>query len=147
MTLVLCDASVVIKWQHEQGESEVKESRALLQSHCRGEVELYLLDLTIYEVGNVLVRPLGWDAARVADALEDLVALVPAISPTDGERRRAAELAEQHSLSYYDAAYAAVATVRGGRLVTADVKLLVAGLGLSPVALVAELGLPSHPSA
>lgn len=145
MTLVVCDASVVIKWQREEDETEVEESRALIRAHTRGQLELRLLDLALYEVGNVLVRGFRWDAVRVADALDDLVALVPTLTPTPAERRLAAELAEQHSLSYYDAAYAAAAAARGGWLVTADRQLLSAGLGVSAVALVAELGLSPAP--
>lgn len=76
MTLVVGDASVVIKWQHEKGEAEVAEARALLAAHARGEVELRILDPVLYEVGNVLVRVLRWEAGRAATALDYISSVV-----------------------------------------------------------------------
>ena len=48
-------------------------------------------------------------------------------------------LGERHGLTIYDAAYAAVAQVRGALLATLDVALLGSGLGLRPSSIVAEL--------
>jgi predicted nucleic acid-binding protein len=49
--------------------------------------------------------------------------------------RLAAELAAEHHLTFYDAAYAAVARTRNGVLATLDRKQLAAGLGLRPSAI------------
>lgn len=141
LTLVVGDASVVIKWQHEKGETEVAEARRLVTPVADGALELRILDLTLYEVGNVFVRALRWEAGRAAMALDCISSIVSTLTPSAAKHRLAAELAEEHGLSYYDAAYAAVAATRGGRLVTADRQLLSSGLGVSAVALVAELGL------
>jgi hypothetical protein len=35
-----------------------------------------MLDLALYEIGNVLLRALHWDPADVADQLDDLLAIV-----------------------------------------------------------------------
>lgn len=86
-----------------------------------------------YEVGNVLVRALRWEAAAVADQLDDLrVIVVPPILP-DGEILRAAStLAKDHSLSFYDAVWAVTARRYELVLVSADPRLREAGPAESP---------------
>ncbi len=51
---------------------------------------------------------------------------------------RAAQLAVEHDLTLYDAAYAAVAQRRGAALATLDGKLLACGLGSRPSELVQQ---------
>jgi hypothetical protein len=46
---VLCDASVVMKWFHAEGEEEVDAARALLDLHRSRRVALSVLDLTAYD--------------------------------------------------------------------------------------------------
>ena len=64
---LLIDTSVLIKWFHEAGESELAAARAIRNAHVRGEIDAHVLDLAIYEVGNVLARALKWTAHDVAD--------------------------------------------------------------------------------
>ncbi len=72
MTSVLCDTSVVVKWFHERGEAEVVPSRAILDAHAAGKLTAVVLDLTVYELGNVAARPLGLPGDRVAEILDRL---------------------------------------------------------------------------
>ena len=111
---------VVLKWFHSDGEADVDDAVAVLAAHRAGEVTVSILDLTLNELGNVLLRALGWRDADVADQLEDIEAISPPVAPTAGERRAAAVLAEAHSLTFYDAIYAGIASSRGAALVTAD---------------------------
>lgn len=141
VTDVVCDTSVVLKWFHHEGEQEVDEARALLAAHQSGLLTAWILDLTLYELGNVLLRSLGWPATDVAAQLDDLSAICTALTPTASELRLAAHLAEKHALTFYDAAYAAAARSRGADLATADRALLDAGVGASPSAVAAGLGL------
>lgn len=141
VTDVVCDASVVLKWLHRDGEDEVEEARMILAAHRSGRLSAWILDLTLYELGNVLLRALRWRAADVAEQLADLRTLCGVLSPVAAELTAAAELAEAHNLTFYDAAYAAVASTRGGALATADGALIAAGAGESPRALAARLGL------
>ena len=53
---VVSDANVVLKWFHSEGEDEVGPARALLDAHKERTVVLSVLDLTVYEVGNALMR-------------------------------------------------------------------------------------------
>jgi predicted nucleic acid-binding protein len=133
VTHLLIDTSVLIKWFHSEGESELSESRALRSAHVSGDVDAYMLDLASYEVGNVLARTLRWDPAEVADQLDDLHTILgPPLVMTADWLRHAAALAHDHGLSFYDASWAATAAKLSMRLVSADRQLLAAGLAESP---------------
>ncbi len=137
---VVSDANVALKWFHAEGEEEVEPARALLAGQRARTVSLSVLDLTPYELGNALLRGrLGVAAERVASVLEALAAVCPAIAPDTDDLREAAALAEQHGLTLYDAAYAAVASRRNAHLATLDRELLRAGLGRRPSELIEEL--------
>lgn len=129
MTSLLVDTSVLIKWFHSEGESELAEARAIRDSHVHGDLDAHVLDLAIYEVGNVLARALKWGADDVADQLDDLLAIVgsPLVMPQDW-LHNAARLADTHTLSFYDASWAAAAVALKIPLVSADRRLLAAGL-------------------
>src|SRR5438132_1234570 len=127
---LVTDSSVLLKWFITEQESEVDAAAALLRAHRLQLVRVILLDLTIYELGNNLVRRL--DAATAADRLDDIVLLCgPVISLEPEWRRDAAQLAERHRLTFYDAAFAAAARGLGVSLVSADRQLLAAGLAES----------------
>ena len=133
MTRLLIDTSVLIKWFHSDGESELEQARALRSAHVTREIDAHMLDLATYEVGNVLTRALRWPAADVADQLDDLHAILgPPLVMTPAWLRRAAKLAHIHSLSFYDASWAATAAELGIPLISADRRLLTAGLAESP---------------
>jgi predicted nucleic acid-binding protein len=143
VTRLLIDTSVLIKWFHTLGESEVAEARAIRDAHVRGDLDTHVLDLAVYEVGNVLVRALRWPAGDVADQLDDLLAITgPPMVMTQGWLRDAAALAELNSLSFYDASWAATAAALGIPLVSMDRRLLSAGVAETPSAVAARLRLP-----
>ncbi|WP_375475700.1 hypothetical protein [uncultured Jatrophihabitans sp.] len=56
MTRLLIDTSVLIKWFHDAGESELAEARAIRGAHIHGDLDAHVLDLAIYEVRNVPAR-------------------------------------------------------------------------------------------
>jgi predicted nucleic acid-binding protein len=132
VTRLLVDTSVLIKWFHEAGEGELTEARAIRDAHVRGDLDAHVLDLAVYEVGNVLVRGLRWTAGDVAEQLDDMLAITgPPLVMTQGWLREAAALAQAHALSFYDACWAASAAALGIPLVSADRRLLRAGLAES----------------
>jgi predicted nucleic acid-binding protein len=109
------------------------------------DVTLATLDLTRYEVANVSVR--AWrDSAQVAPLLEviDRIADDGGIMPcTTTLLTRAAELAEHHTISVYDAAYVAAASQAGATLVSCDARDLVdKGLACNPGS-ISEPGSPT----
>lgn len=140
MTDGLVDTSVVIKWFHSTGESEVEQARALLEAHVTGAATMHILDLAVYEVGNVLVRSLGWGATPAAEQLHDLTTICGdplAFSPL--WYADAADLAVRHRLSFYDACWAAAARGLDVPLISADHRLLAAGLAERASAAAARL--------
>jgi len=144
VTRLLVDTSVLIKWFHSDGESEVPQARALRTAHTDGQLDVQVLDLAYYELGNVLIRALGWTADDVADQLDDLTTILGApLVMTAAGFRRAAELAHAHALSFYDAAWAAAARELAVPLVSADRKLLAAALAQTPTDVATRLSLPT----
>jgi predicted nucleic acid-binding protein len=132
---LLLDSSVWLAAAQRQDEHDHAPATAILRREARREVELRLLDLTVYEIGNVAIRK--WKRpAEEADGLVSRVVRIagPPLVPTPAERRDAHALAQQHGLSVYDATYAAVARERRLTLVSGDRKLLDAALATAPAA-------------
>ena len=131
----MADSSVLLKWFHTEGEDEVAAAQAVLRAHRARQADVRVLDLTIYELGNTLLRSLRWPAQRVGDRLDDLLFLCgPVLTLEPAWRRDAAELAQLHRLTFYDAAFAAAARGLDVTLVSADRRLLASGLAESVTA-------------
>jgi predicted nucleic acid-binding protein len=144
VTRLLVDTSVLIKWFHADGEGEVPQARALRTAHVNGQLDAHVLDLAYYELGNVLIRGLGWTAEDVADQLDDVTSILgPPLVMTAPWLRQAAEFAHTHTLTFYDAAWAAAAQGLAIPLVSADRKLLAAELAQTPTDIATRLNLPS----
>ena len=112
---------------------DVEASRTLVRLFGERSISLAVLDLTRYELGNILLRGrLHAKAEQTTAILELLAGTCPVITPTAADLREAARLAEEHGLTLYDATYAAVARSRGAELATLDKALLKAGLGRRP---------------
>jgi hypothetical protein len=86
---------------------------------------------------------LRWEPDDVADQLGDpRTVLGPPLVMTADWLRHAAALARTHTLSFYDASWAATAIALRMPLVSADTWLLAAGLAESPRDIVTRLKLP-----
>lgn len=99
------------------------------------KVTLATLDLARYEVANVAVR--AWRApesvAPLLAAIERLADDGGVLTSTGALLTHAAELAERHTISVYDAAYAAAASNGGLYLLSCDERDLVSkGLAALP---------------
>jgi len=137
---LLVDTSVLLKWFHEDGESEVEQARALLRAHRAGRERLLVLDLAAYELGNVLLRPLGLPALVVAAQVRLLLTLCgPLLHMRPSWLDAAADLGERHGLTYYDASWAAAAQALQCPLVSADRLLVRNGLAVTATAATAGL--------
>jgi predicted nucleic acid-binding protein len=132
LQLVVADASVVLKWFHAAGEEAVEPARAILEAFARQRIDLVTLDLAIYEIGNALLRVAGAGPQATATVLGALTEICQPVTLSGPERATAARLASEHDLTFHDAAYAAVAQERRGRLVTLSHELLEAHLGVRP---------------
>ncbi len=131
MSTLLVDASVILA-AFDSDDDLHGASQSLLADP---EVTLATLDLARYEVANVAIR--AWrDLSRVAPLLEAIDRISGdggVISSTTDLLSRAAQMAEEHTISVYDAAYVAAADRTGGALISCDVRDLVSkGLASSP---------------
>ncbi|MGE5281999.1 MAG: type II toxin-antitoxin system VapC family toxin [Chloroflexota bacterium] len=131
MTTLLLDASVLLA-AFDPEDYHHEPARALLEDEG---ATLATLDLARYEVANVAVR--AWQApesvAPLLAAIEKLADDGGVIASTDTLLARAAELAERHAISVYDAAYAAAADDAGHRLISCDERDLISkGLAERP---------------
>lgn len=131
MTTLLLDASVLLA-AFDPEDDHHEPARGLLESD---EATLATLDLARYEVTNVAVR--AW---RAPESVAPLLAVIERLADdggvfasTDTLLMRAAEIAERHTISAYDASYAAAADEGGHRLVSCDKRDLVSrGLATLP---------------
>jgi len=123
VTTLLLDASVLLA-AFDPEDDHHESARTLLEDE---DATLATLDLARYEVANVAVR--AWRAPNsvtpllaVVERLADDGGVVPS---TDTLLTRATEIAERHTISVYDAAYAAAADEGGHRLISCDERDLV----------------------
>ena len=131
MSVLLLDASVLLA-AFDSDDDLHEPARTILTDPT---LALATLDLARFEVVNVAVR--AWRApARVATLLEAIERISEdggVVLSSTSLLKRAAELAEEHAISAYDAAYAAAAAQIGAVLVSCDVRDLISkGLASSP---------------
>jgi predicted nucleic acid-binding protein len=128
---LLLDASAVLA-AFDRDDRHHAPARALLEDDS---VTLATIDLARYEVANVAVR--AWLApesvAPLLAALERIAEDGGVIASKGALLARAAQLAEDHAISVYDAAYVAAAGEADRTLVSCDTSDLVSkGLAILP---------------
>jgi predicted nucleic acid-binding protein len=131
VTTLLLDASVLLS-ALDSDDDQHEAARSLLADDG---VSLATLDLARYEVTNVAVR--AWRepraVARLLDVVEQLARDGGVLTSTRSLLASAAELAERHTISVYDAAYVAAAAAGDRSLVSCDRRDLVSkGLATLP---------------
>lgn len=90
----------------------------LLDEALAGAVELVVPQLWLYEVGNTLVRRFPGQANEFLAFLIDFQ--LTEVQPDSIWRKQTVSLAVSYGVTFYDAAYHAVALIRDGMFVTAD---------------------------
>jgi predicted nucleic acid-binding protein len=130
MAVLLLDAGVWIAAKDREDRYSEPARRLVLGS----EQPVAVLDLTFYEVANVI----GARKRRLEEAT-DVCRLIAArcldnVVAIDAELiRRGLEVAAEHGLTAYDAAYVAAARRHGWTLVSTDIADLVSkGLAVAP---------------
>jgi len=128
MRELLFDTSVLLKWFHREGEDEIEQAEWHLQAHRQGAVHAHILDLGVYELGNIVVRALNRTATQSHAVLEAALALCgPPLTLSATDFGRVAKVACDDGLTFYDAAFAVAAEAHDCTLVSADRKLLTTG--------------------
>ncbi|HVW46056.1 MAG TPA: type II toxin-antitoxin system VapC family toxin [Solirubrobacterales bacterium] len=123
MTTLLLDASALLA-AFDPDDPNHDAAQALLEDD---ETALATLDLARFEVANVAVR--AWRSPEsvrpLLSAIEQLADDGGVVTSTAALLSHAAEIAERHSISVYDAAYAAAALSGGHQLISCDQRDLV----------------------
>ena len=130
---VLLDSSVVIKWFRQ---SEMWRDAAILlrQEYLNGRLLIYVPDLLIFEIANVLRYKPDLNRLQVQEALLSLFDLQIAIVAISKEViTKAIDLAYSQDLTIYDAAFVAMSLNLNVPFITADEKLIQKLSGFSNV--------------
>lgn len=117
------DASVILKWVlPAENEPHATAARALRDCYVRGDCDLLLPALWLFEVGNILLLKFP-ERARVL--LDLLCALEIPVYPGDAAwRKQIVQIATTYGVTFYDASYHATALATQSVLVTADARYL-----------------------
>ena len=121
MSVVLVpDASVLLKWAlRSDDEPDRNQALAVKTAWLDERCDLVVPTLWLYEVGNILGLKQPQDAEQLLAAMVDLgmTEVHPAVYHS-----RIIRLMRDHHVTFYDAAYHALAIERNATMLTADVK-------------------------
>ena len=121
--LVVPDASVLLKWVLPSDDEPDADKALLLRAAIVDEtVHALLPALWLYEVGNTVARRFpthasGWLSALMKFGLDETL-------PSPVWLAKTLELTSHYAVSFYDAAYHALALIHGGLFVTADIRYI-----------------------
>ncbi len=120
MIRFVLDASVVVKWFHE--EEYTSEALMLREAHNRGLCKFIVPILIVYEVSNALKKPPNlFNEREVGDAVESVFSrLTEIVAPDQTSMRTAIEAAFKYEITMYDASYVALAENEKIMMVTGD---------------------------
>lgn len=120
--MIVLDASVVIKWFQEEGDSE--KARVFENKHINGEEVVVVPDLLLYEATNVLRYKKNLTEEEGLKALHILTGMeLQAFTFSPWELKEAFSFARLCDVSVYDALYVILAKHLHCEFVTADEKL------------------------
>ena len=117
--LVVPDASVLLKWVLPSEDEPDADKALLLRAAIQDEaVDVLLPGLWLFEIGNTIARRFpthasAWLSALMKFGLEEA-------SPSQPWLAKTLELTRRYEVSFYDAAYHALALIHKGFFVTAD---------------------------
>lgn len=120
---VVVDTSVIVKWLSADNEDYLEQADKLLSDLQQGRTSLIAPELAKYEVGNVLLRGKNLPYEK-AKAVLALFHGLPISFVEDDEvlATLTFEMAVNTGVTYYDAAFMAIAKLYDAVLVTDNVK-------------------------
>lgn len=122
MTNLVLDSSVLVKWITSKDEELIKEAREILHSLQKGKTRVFAPELANFEIGNALWKK----QVPLSEALFDLELFydfpVEFISWDLALAKKTAEIAIKNKITYYDAAFIALAEKYKAILVTDNPK-------------------------
>ena len=117
------DASIVVKWFVEEEDSD--KALKLRDRYVDGELRIAAPELLIFEVLNALHYKKLFSESELKEVSEALEAYSLNLYPLKGDyAEKTVEVAFKNDITIYDAAYVALAMIRGTHMYTADEKLV-----------------------
>lgn len=118
MELIIPDASVILKWVLRNDEADREKALLILSGWLEGKHEIVLPSLWFFEVGNIISKR---EPNLAMDIMNRLVGCeFTEIKPTESLLNLILELVIEENVTFYDAAYHAIAIQEKGRFITAD---------------------------
>lgn len=122
MKPVVVDSSVMVKWLSIKGELDFQRARQILKNVQLRKVTVLAPELAKYEVGNALLNK-RLSLQELLDSLDVFYRLsVVFFTETDELGAETYKIAQESGITYYDAAFAALAKQENAVLVTANPK-------------------------
>jgi predicted nucleic acid-binding protein len=121
----IVDTSVAFKWYRQIDDEEyVQQAIAILESHLNGDLEIYVPDLLIYELGNILRFKEDLASESAISIIRKTFLLEIKIHAIDLPfAEEAFRLAKKYTITFYDASFLALSHILNCVLITADRKL------------------------
>jgi predicted nucleic acid-binding protein len=121
---VVLDSSVIIKW-FQKYEALQKHALMIRQAYLKGKLKIYVPDLLIYEIGNVLRYKPDMNEITVQKALQNLYNMKISIEHIDIMRiRRSIQIAYFYNVTVYDAVFVTLTEQLESNFITDDMKLV-----------------------
>ena len=121
--VVVPDASVILNWVLPPAdESDVQQAIRLRDAIANGQARAVVPSLWIYELGNTLARRVPKSAEAILGALKRFDFNIGAES--QNWMSQVLDLTRRYGVTFYDAAYHALAIIHQGVFVTADERYL-----------------------
>ncbi len=122
MKSVVVDSSVTVKWINQINEERLDQADKLLFEAQVGSVSLLAPELSKYEIGNALLKK-KLDLPQAYESLGTIYQLpINFISETEELAIQTFRIAQQESITYYDASFMALAKQENAVLVTDNPK-------------------------
>lgn len=122
MKAIVVDSSVMVKWLSVKGELDFHKARQILKNVQLGKVTVLAPELAKYEVGNAILNK-RLTLQELLDSLDVFYRLsVEFFVETEELSVETYKIAQESGITYYDAAFVALAKSEGVVLVTANPK-------------------------
>ena len=136
MQRFVLDSSVILKWLDQKNEERVRESEVLLKELVVNKIEVRVPELAKYEIGNTLLLKKQLTFDQVWEVFNFLYGLpIKFISETKELAGLTYKFGQEWKMTYYDAAFVALAKLTGATLVTDNPKHQAQVKGVKVIAL------------
>ena len=115
------DTSVAVKWSLEEENSD--KAKDLLERHEAKEIELFVPDLLLVELANVLHYSRCYESDEMAKIVTDVRQTLSVILINNQILTKALQLSAKFEVPVYDTVFLAIAIQLGRPLITADERM------------------------